>query len=295
TYSEGDLNTNIGRPLANQRIFVLDDNQELVPVGSVGELYLEGAGLARGYLNRDELTAERFFHKRFDTDNLSEEIRLYKTGDLVRRLASGELEYIGRNDSQVKLRGYRIELGEIEQAISQIEGVKQAFVTTDDKVSGKKQVSFIVGYYTTNGSIEKLSSDTIHDLLTDVLPGYMVPSVLVEVASFPMTINGKLNVKALPTPVFSSSEHFMAPETDHEIEIAKLWETLLNHENIGVKDDFFRIGGTSLLAVQASHLMTKALNTDVRVGDIFKYRNIRTICTHFEEEVKNEEHVEWAI
>ncbi|WP_224732700.1 non-ribosomal peptide synthetase, partial [Francisella sp. SYW-9] len=210
TYKEIDedelVSSNIGKPIVDLNAYILDQYQQPVPIGVVGELYIGGAGLARGYLNRPELTGERFVPNPFATD---EDIakgytRLYKTGDLVRWLEDGNIEYIGRNDDQVKIRGYRIELGEIENQLSAIAGVKQSCVLAKDRNNSK----YLVGYYVLDK--ESLTQEEILNQLSKVLPEYMVPSVLVEIDSMPLTVNGKLDRKSLPDPEFVNEDSYIA-------------------------------------------------------------------------------------
>ena len=194
------IQSNIGKPLADLKAYVLDSNNNPVPVGVTGELYIGGAGVARGYLNQRELTEERFIATPFATeaDGAKGYTRLYKTGDLVRWLADGNLEYIGRNDEQVKLRGYRIELGEIEHALSGIGGIHQSCVVARERKTELGSSKYLVGYYVLDNNAERLTPAVILAKLSAVLPEYMVPAALVAVESFPLTINGKLDKGGLP-------------------------------------------------------------------------------------------------
>ncbi|WP_150468577.1 amino acid adenylation domain-containing protein, partial [Francisella sp. SYW-9] len=202
----------IGMPLDNEKVYILDNYNQPVPIGVVGELYIGGAGLARGYLNRSELTAERFISNPFATESDISKgyTRLYKTGDLVRWLADGNIEYIGRNDDQVKIRGYRIELGEIENQLSAIEGVKQSCVLAKERNNNK----YLIGYYVSDKKL--LTQEEILNQLSKVLPEYMIPSALVEIDAMPLTINGKLDRKTLPDPEFINEDRYVAPTTELE-------------------------------------------------------------------------------
>jgi amino acid adenylation domain-containing protein len=268
----------IGRPLQNTKAYVLDSNNAPVPIGATGELYISGAGLARGYLNNKELTAERFIPNAYATeaDKANGYTRLYKTGDLVRWLADGNLQYIGRNDDQIKIRGYRIELGEIENALTEIADIKQSCVLAKERKTEAGSTKYLVGYYVLDSNAAYiLTPEVILEKLSTVLPDYMIPAALVAMDSFPLTINGKLDKLALPDPdLQTSAQHYVSPTTEKEILLSSLWQEVLGLEKVGVTDDFFKIGGNSILAIQVSHKMSKALGYDVRVADIFKKKTI---------------------
>ncbi|MED7789602.1 amino acid adenylation domain-containing protein, partial [Francisella sp. 19X1-34] len=274
-YKERDINTNIGKPLDNIKLYVLDQHQQPVAIGVVGELYIGGFGLARGYLNRPELTKERFVTNPFATeeDIAKGYTRLYKTGDLVRWLEDGNIEYIGRNDDQVKIRGYRIELGEIENQLSAIEGIKQSCVLAKDKNNNR----YLVGYYVSDE--ESLTQEEILNQLSKVLPEYMIPSVLVEIESMPLTINGKLDRKALPEPEFVNEDNYVAPTTELETTLCNIFAEVLGLDKVGITDDFFRIGGNSILAIKLSHKLSKELDRRVSVADIFRTKNIKKLIS----------------
>ncbi|PWJ87911.1 amino acid adenylation domain-containing protein, partial [Flavobacterium araucananum] len=296
-YKDGDLNTNIGKPLSNMSTYVLDSNNLPVPVGVIGELHIGGAGLARGYLNLLDLTSERFISNPFATeqDLLKGYDRLYKTGDLVRWLADGNLEYLGRNDDQVKIRGYRIELGEIEHALSGIEGISQSCVLVKERESLSGVVKSLVGYYVPDERGDSdLDKGMILEQLSIVLSEYMIPAALVSMESFPLTINGKLDKRSLPDPDFSSAtEDYTEPRTDREILICGIWQEVLGLDRVGITDNFFRIGGNSILAIQVSHRMSKALGCDVKVADIFKMKNVSVLLANIIFDKVNDENVVW--
>jgi amino acid adenylation domain-containing protein len=234
----------IGRPIANTQIFILGVERNAVPIGSVGELYIGGAGLAQGYLHRPELTQERFIQSPFDPN-----ARLYKTGDLARRLPTGEIEYLGRIDHQVKIRGFRIELGEVEAVLSKHAGIKQCVVTAredtpDDKV--------LVAYFEAQGD-GTLDLSELRAHLKKEIPEYMVPSAFVRMEKLPLTPNGKIDVKALPAPnqgVVEAKGAFVAPRDAVEDTLAQLWSKILKVKRVSINDDFFELGGHSLLAVR---------------------------------------------
>ncbi|OKH52348.1 non-ribosomal peptide synthetase [Calothrix sp. HK-06] len=231
----------IGRPIANTQIYILDEHLQPVPIGVSGELYIGGAGIARGYLNRPDLTSERFI-----ANPLLPGSHFYKTGDLARYLHDGTIEYINRIDNQVKIRGFRIELGEIENALSAHPEVREAVVITRSEESTEKQ---IVAYITTNC---EPTPGKLRDFLRQKLPDYMVPVAFVRLEALPLTPSGKVNRRALPKPTASSfcqHDEFIAPRNNTEQRLAKVWSEILNIQTIGIKDNFFDIGGSSLSAI----------------------------------------------
>ncbi|MDF2397604.1 amino acid adenylation domain-containing protein, partial [Pseudomonas sp. 3MA1] len=247
-------NTPIGKAIANTRMYVLDAHLQPVPLGVSGELYIGGVQVARGYLNRPELTAERFLKDPFS------EGRLYRTGDVGRFLADGNIEYLGRNDDQVKIRGLRIELGEIQARLGEFPQILEATVLAREDVPGDKR---LVAYYTGVPA----ATDELRAHLLEQLPEFMVPQVFVHLEAFPLSPNGKLDRKALPAPDMAAlrSREYEAPQGDTEIALARLWAELLNVERVGRHDNFFELGGHSLLAVSLiGRMRQKDLNTDVR-------------------------------
>jgi amino acid adenylation domain-containing protein len=275
-----DKNVHIGRPIQNTQVYILDRINNPVPVGVIGELYLGGTGLARGYLNRLELTAERFVPNPFATeeDKVKGYTRLYKTGDLVRWLPDGNIEYIGRNDDQVKIRGYRIELGEIENALLQVQGIKQSCVLAKERKNGTDSNKYLVAYYVLDNRNDALSQTMILDKLSQLLPEYMVPGMLVQMETLPLTINGKLDKKALIDPDLNFSlGEYVAPTSEIETVICKIWQEVLGISRVGITDNFFRIGGNSLLAIRVAHRMNKSLKCDVKVADVFRLKTIQQL------------------
>ncbi|BAY50145.1 amino acid adenylation domain protein (plasmid) [Scytonema sp. HK-05] len=244
----------IGRPIANTQIYILDSHLQPVPIGVTGELYIGGAGVARGYLNRPELTQEKFILNPFSQQQGA---RLYKTGDLARYLPDGNIEFLGRIDHQVKIRGFRIELGEIEALLSQHPSVKQVLVIDREDVPGDKRlVAYIVH---DQEQVPKVSE--LRSLLKEKLPDYMVPSAFVMLEAMPLTPNGKVNRKALPAPDTlrpDLEETFVAPRTSTEEVLAEIWTQVLRQKQVGVYDNFFDLGGHSLIATQ---LLFRVQNT----------------------------------
>ncbi len=254
----------MGKPIANTRIYVLDGHGQLVPVGVEGEIHIGGDGVARGYLNRAELTAERFLVDPFRADVSA---RMYKTGDRGRWLADGTLEYLGRNDSQVKIRGFRIELGEIEVALSQCAGVRDAVVLAREDVPGDKR---LVAYLVGEEGFDLLVAD-LRDVLSRQLPEYMLPSAFVQLDCLPLTANGKLDRRALPAPEATalSVREYEAPQGEVEQALAMLWQELLRVERVGRHDQFFELGGHSLLAVQLVSQIRATLGVEVPLRELF--------------------------
>ncbi len=234
----------IGHPLANTEVYILDLYLQPVPIGVPGELHIGGVGLARRYLNRPELTAERFIQNPFSDDKSA---RLYKTGDLARYLADGNIEYLGRSDNQVKIRGFRIELGEIEAVLSSHEQIQQAVVIAREDIPGNKR---LVAYLVTNNV--SLTSNQVRELLKQKLPEYMIPNAFVFLDSIPLTPNGKIDRKALPAAnrEITVEQGHIAPRTTIEIQLAQIWSFVMNIKQVGVRDNFFHLGGHSLLAIR---------------------------------------------
>ena len=261
----------IGRPIANTQVYVLDAGRHPVPRGVTGELYIGGDGLARGYLNRPDLTADRFVANPFRAGE-----RLYRTGDLARFLADGTLECLGRVDNQVKLRGFRIELGEIESALEQQTDIRQAVVMVREDVPNDKN---LVAYLITQPGAARDSKD-LRDALSARLPEYMVPSRWVFLDAFPLTPNRKVDRRALPAPDnnVSSSAAYVPPTTDSEIKVAAIWERLLKHSRVGVNDNFFDLGGHSLVVVQLQNLIRKQFHREVSLVQLFQRPTVAAIA-----------------
>ncbi len=255
----------IGQPIANTRIYILDTHGEPVPVGVCGELYIGGVGVARGYWNRPDLTAERFLRDPFVQDG---EARMYKTGDLGRWLADRNIEFLGRNDFQVKIRGFRIELGEIEARLTECEGVREAVVVArEDSAKGDKR---LVAYYTcAEEDQEKLGPERLRTHLSAKLPEYMVPAAYVRLESLPLTPNGKLDRKGLPAFQLISNATRRVPETPMQKWLADLWCATLRRNEVSVDDDFFELGGTSIDAAILVNRLQQRIDAIIHIAAIF--------------------------
>jgi len=258
----------IGRPMANMEVYVLDRHRELVPAGVEGELFIGGAGLARGYLNRPELTAERFVPHPFST---TPGARLYRTGDTGRYRNDGQLEYVGRGDAQVKIRGFRIELGEVEAVLREHSGVAEAVVIArEDEGNREKRM---VAYIVSNGAAEELTVGELRSHMKRKVPEHMIPAGFVMLAEMPLTVNGKIDRKALPAPEPvrpELEEVLMLPRSPVEEVVASIWSQVLGIGQIGINDNFFELGGHSLLATQVISRLREAFQIDVALPTLFE-------------------------
>jgi amino acid adenylation domain-containing protein len=256
----------IGRPIANAQLYILNESLEPVPPGVMGELYIAGAGVGRGYLNRPELTRERFLPDPFSADS---EARMYKSGDLARYREDGVIEYLGRADNQVKVRGYRIELGEIESVLASCPAVQSCVVLAREDMPGDKQ---LIGYLVPRSG----ASPTIEELqvfLRDRLPDYMVPAKFVYLDSFPLTHNGKVDRKALPAPSHEEKQPDLdeaRPRNAVEEKLAGIWMELFKVKSIGIHDDFFDLGGHSLLGIKLMSRIREGFGVDLPVLTLFE-------------------------
>jgi natural product biosynthesis luciferase-like monooxygenase protein len=270
----GEVGTvNIGRPIANTALYVLDADARLLPDGAEGELWIGGEGVAAGYFGREDLTAERF-----RPDPFAGRGRMYRTGDLVRRRADGRLDFLGRADHQVKIRGHRIELGEIETTLEAAPGIRQAVVIAREDQPGDVR---LVAYVTADGPIDEQG---VRSNLGAHLPEVMVPAHVVKLDAFPLTPNGKVDRKALPAPFAAQTTAPKAPvvlEGGVEETIAAVWARVLGVPQVGRSDNFFTLGGHSLLAVQAHREMKVALNSDrIAITDIFRFPVVSALADH---------------
>jgi amino acid adenylation domain-containing protein len=272
-YADGQPIT-IGRPLANTTFFILDSQMRPVPIGAPGELFIGGDGVARGYLHRPGLTAERFVPNPFG------EGRIYKTGDRARYFADGRVEVLGRNDHQVKIRGFRIELGEIEHALQSLTDVLEAAVVIHDDGDDKRIIAYLVPV---PGVL--LTPAELRGLLLQTLPDYMIPAAFVMIEKLPITPNGKVDRKALPAPDMAAarkSRDIVPPESQTQIRLAALWETLLKVTNVGIHESFFDLGGHSVLAVRLMAQIRSSFGADLALHNIFRTPTIAGLASLIE-------------
>ena len=262
----------IGKPLGNFQVYILDPCLNPVPIGINGELYIGGEGLAKGYLGQPELTNSKFISNPFNDDPAS---RLYKTGDIVRYLADGNIDFMGRIDHQIKIRGFRIELGEIETVLSQHPQVQEGIVIAREDELGVKRLSAYVIPVT-----QQLTRQELRQFLQDKLPNYMVPAFLMLLDSFPLTPNGKVDRRALPIPEIDlhELENYIAPSTDTETILAQIWQSVLGRERISIHDNFFELGGDSIIGIQ---IVAKANQAGLGITpkQLFSHQTIAQLAT----------------
>ncbi|HBV14238.1 non-ribosomal peptide synthetase [Chryseobacterium carnipullorum] len=274
---EDTMPSDIGRPVANTQMYILSEEGRLLPVGATGELFISGSGVARGYLNNEELTNDRFISNPFKDGE-----RMYKTGDLARWLPDGNIEFLGRKDNQVKIRGYRIELGEIENILSGLPGVTQSCVLAKQDSDGNSR---LVAYVARENGLDK---ELLQSQLEERLPEYMVPRLWVELDEMPLTSNGKLDRKALPDIDSSalSTKAYVAPRTEIEEQLTAIWHELLKIEKVGIHDNFFELGGHSLLATRLVSMIRKEMDVEVTIRDVFAYTTIGTLGAYLLQQEK---------
>jgi amino acid adenylation domain-containing protein len=269
---EGLTSVPIGRPIANTQVYVLDPDLQPVPIGISGELYIGGDGLARGYLDRDELNREKFVPDPFAPGE-----RLYRTGDLVRYLPDGNLEFLGRIDTQVKIRGFRIELGEIDAILAQHPAVREVrTIDREDRPGDKRLVAYIVSDRPTPPSAQELRT-----FIQSKLPDYLIPSAFVTISALPLTANGKVDRRALPVPESDrpdTAHAFVAARNDLELHLVKIWERVLGVNPIGVRDNFFELGGHSLMAVRLFNEIEKSCGKVILLTTLFHAQTIEELA-----------------
>jgi surfactin family lipopeptide synthetase A len=282
----GDSTVTIGRPIGNTEIFILDKLLQPVPIGVAGELHIGGDGLARGYLKRPELTAEKFIPRPLNLDpaqnldpvpNSDPDARLYKTGDLVRYLPNGNIEFLGRIDHQIKIRGFRIELGEIEAVLRQHSAINETVVVAREDTPGDKRV---VAYFVATGNAAPTVAE-LRAFLREKLPEYMLPSVFVTLKTMPLTPNGKVNRQALPAPDqadLAPKSEFAAARDENEARLVRIWENVLNVRPVGIRDNFFELGGHSLIAVRLMNQVEEAFGKTLPIATLLQASTIEQLA-----------------
>jgi amino acid adenylation domain-containing protein/non-ribosomal peptide synthase protein (TIGR01720 family) len=271
----------IGKPFSNTSLYILNASKNMVPVGLGGELYIAGDGLARGYLNLQDLTSENFVQNPFE-DKFN--AKMYKTGDFVKWLPDGNIEYLGRIDNQIKVNGYRIEPVEIQSVIEEFDLVSQALVLAKPMSDSTNQ---LVAYYVSDEEIDK---QALQEFVKSRLPNYMVPLIWVKLESMPLTSNGKIDRKALPDPNLSDelAKQYIAPRNETEATLTEIWKHLLKIEQIGVNDNFFEIGGHSLLAMRMISAIKKQTDVEINIKDIFNLTTIERLSEFILEQSKED-------
>ncbi len=271
----------IGRPIANTEIYILNEQLQPVPSDTTGELYIGGIGLARGYLHRPELTAEKFIPHPFSSEPGA---RLYKTGDLARRLPDGQIAFLGRIDHQIKIRGYRIEPGEIESALNRHPAIQTSIVVAREAPSGEKH---LVAYLVLHPEMQ-VSPPSLRQLVRASLPDYMLPTIFVRLEALPLTTNGKVDRAALPAPDETNilrDEAFAAPATPTEEKIAGIVASLLNVERVGVEENFFLLGGHSMLGAQLITWIAETFGLELPLRALFEAPTIRQLSAEIERQL----------
>lgn len=271
--NESDF-VHIGKPIANTQIYILDSNKQLVPQGVFGELYISGKGVSLGYLNKPELTKEKFIENPFNSKD-----RIYHTGDSARWLKDGNIEFRGRLDNQVKIRGYRIELGEIEHVLTSHSSITTSLIIDKEDANGDK---FLIAYYVSNSDIDQ---SELRHFLGKSLPAYLIPSYFISITSIPLLPNGKTDRKGLPEPdgSLTSGKEYVPPESDIEENLANIWADVLRVDKIGVNDNFFDLGAHSLKALGAISRINKELEKTISLKEVFTNPTVRELSKVLEQ------------
>jgi amino acid adenylation domain-containing protein len=267
--AHAETDSPIGEPIPDLQLYVLDGDLKPVAEGEEGELCVGGAGVARGYLNRPELTAQRFVPDPFGASGAM----LYRSGDLARRRADGELVYLGRNDNQVKINGFRIELGEVEAAIAEFPGIRQVSVIAHADHTGRQRLA---AYFVADGNVS-LAAHTIREFLVKRSPAQMIPAFYIQMESIPLTHNGKVDRKALPVPAAGSTVPAAEAQTPMQERVAAIWREVLEAPNVGLDDNFFDIGGSSILLIRIRTELQKQLDRTIPITWMFEFTSIRTL------------------
>ena len=268
----------IGKPMQNTSFYVLDIYQKPLPAGVEGELYISGAGLAKGYLNQEILTAQKFVENPFNKEE-----RIYKTGDFARWLPDGNMDFIGRKDHQVKVRGYRVELGEIESVLEEIKEIRKAVVITKENSRGIHQ---LVAYTILDKPIDSL---TIQQKLRKNLPEYMIPRIYIPLDAMPITVNGKIDRKALSAINPDNNQEYVEPSSETEIKLGQIWKEVLKTEKIGVTDNFFELGGNSISAIKIILGIRRELDVEIDIKSLFEFNTIADLALHIDFSVQQEQ------
>ncbi|HEX8423261.1 MAG TPA: AMP-binding protein, partial [Pyrinomonadaceae bacterium] len=281
--SPADRAVTIGRPIDNTSIYVLDEHLRPVALNVTGDLYIGGDGLARGYLNRPDLSAERFIPDPHATEAGA---RMYRTGDVARWRASGEIEFLGRSDQQVKVRGFRIELGEVEAAVCEVEGVRQCAAAVREESGGDKR---LVAYVVASEGAQAPAASELRAALRERLPEYMVPSAVVVLKELPLTPNGKVDRRALPAPEDQrgrDGDNYLAPRTPVEELLGNIFAEVLKLEKVGANESFFNLGGHSLLATKVVSRVREAFRVDVALRALFERPTVAELARHLEAQLR---------
>ena len=273
--------SNIGRPIPTLKTYIMDKNLKLLPIGVEGELCVAGDGVGRGYLNKIELTSEKFVSNPYN-----EEERLYRSGDLGRILPNGEIEYIGRKDNQVKIRGFRIEIGEIEANLLKYENIKNAVVINYNDNGNNSLCAYVV-------TKQSISITEIRKFLSISLPQYMIPAYFIEIDNIPMTSNGKVDKKALPIPNnnFISNIEYIEPRNETERSLVKIFneEMYMSNRKLGINEDFFELGGDSIKALKITNRINKKFNIELQISDLYKCSKIIDLAELIREKLRNKD------
>ncbi len=279
--TENEINSNIsniGKPIPTLTVYILDKNMKLVPVGVPGEICVGGDGVCRGYLYRQDLTNQKFVRNPYNTNEI-----LYRSGDLGKISTNGEIEYLGRLDHQVKIRGFRIELGEIESQLLKIEGINEVIVLDKTNTNDEKYLS---AYYVRDKDVKKGKNNTISNIelrqiLSEILPDYMIPSYFVELDQMPITSNGKIDRKALPEPKVETKDEIISPETDQEKQMVKIWSEILDADenSIGLDTNYFTVGGDSMKAIRLISKINSHFNSKLKIPDIYHNQTIQHLLS----------------